>query len=464
MTIEQIRAEIANLVAQAKGISDTADNGVLTAEQQTEFDAKADRIDELKATLARLERAEALTAGAGRQTSPAAAAPAAPAAAPAAAAAPAPGSERIPAHGGSGLEVTDGPADPNCGFADMGDFGLAVMNSLVPGGSTDPRLAALPQAIQALDINAAPSNYMQERGGSAGEGYMVPPQMAQRVWEIVFAEDDILSVVDPEPTSSNSVELLTDETTPWGSTGITAKWRNETTQMTGDKLVTDPRSIPLHELYAFATVTDNLLEDAPRLSDRLTRKAGQAIRWKGSDAILHGTGAGQPQGMFTAASKVSQAKETSQTADTVNATNVLKMASRCIGHTGREVWLINSDVLPQLGLLTIGDQPMWLPPVGLQSNPGGNLLGRRVLVSTHCKTVGDEGDIILLDPAGYYAAVKQGGIKFASSMHLYFDYGMSAFRWTFRLGGAPYLSTALAAPTDHGGVTKSHCVTLAART
>ena len=65
-------------------------------------------------------------------------------------------------------------------------------------------------------------------------------------------------------------------------------------------------------------------------------------------------------------------------------------------------------------------------------------------------------------PGGYYSSVKSGGIKFAASMHLYFDYDIEAFRWTFRMGGQPYLS----APVSQakGSQTLSHFITLAERT
>ncbi|MHA1572153.1 MAG: phage major capsid protein, partial [Alphaproteobacteria bacterium] len=244
------------------------------------------------------------------------------------------------------------------------------------------------------------------------------------------------------------------------ATGIQAKWRAEASQMTATKLVTEPRQVRLHELYAFATATDSLIEDAPRLQDRLMRKAPQAIRYKIDEAIINGTGVGQPQGYFNSAALISVAKEGSQAADTIVTNNIAKMYSRLLSSgLSRAFWLVNSDVLPQLMTLVIGNQPIWTPPnAGLRDAPGGFLLGRPVVFSEHAKTLGDKGDIQLLDLMGYYAANKRSGIKFDSSMHLFFDYGMQAFRWTFRFGGQPYLSAPVA--PANGANTKSHFVTL----
>ena len=52
-------------------------------------------------------------------------------------------------------------------------------------------------------------------------------------------------------------------------------------------------------------------------------------------------------------------------------------------------------------------------------------------------------------------------VQMAQSMHLWFDYDMSAFRWTFRVDGMPWLS----APVDpaKGTTKRAHFVTLATR-
>lgn len=337
--------------------------------------------------------------------------------------------------------------DPKRGFADIAEFALAVKGLYTPGGAQDMRLL----------IGAAPTDYHQESGSS--EGRMVPPAFRQEVWEVATEEDALLPETDNEPTGSNAVDFLRDETTPWGTTGVVAKWRGEGTQMTPSKLVTEGEQMRLHDLYAFVTATDQLLSDAPRLATRLTRKAGQAIRWKMNQSIVGGTGAAQPLGYMKAGCLVSVAKETSQAADTVVAANVAKMYSRIIG-ANDAIWFINQDVLPQLMVMTIGNQPIWTAPnQGFKDAPGGLLLGRPVRFSNHCETVGDKGDIHLANlRQGYYSITSEGGVQFASSMHLYFDYGLQAFRWTFRMNGQPYLSAAIS--PNKGSSTRSHFVVL----
>ena len=340
--------------------------------------------------------------------------------------------------------------DPNRGFRNMADFALTVREASRPGGQVDQRLR----------IGAAPTNYHQESG--AGEGYMVPPAMREELWEVVWSQDSLLMDVENEPTSGNYVEFAKDETTPWGATGIQAKWRAEATQMTATKMVTEAEQMRLHELYAFVTATDELLQDAPRLNNRLTRKSGEAIRYKANEAIVNGTGVGQPLGWFVSAAKVTVAKESSQAAATVLAQNVAKMFARCID-PGKGIWYINQDVLPQLLTMTLGDKPIWIPPTAtIQDAPaGGYLFGRPVKLLENCQTLGTEGDIQFVNPSGYYAITKTTEPEFASSIHLFFDYGLQAFRCTFRVNGQPFLSAPVS--PAKGNTTRSHFIMLATR-
>jgi HK97 family phage major capsid protein len=361
----------------------------------------------------------------------------------------------VPAMRGS--QITSGhdraQDDPRGGFRNMAEFARAVRAAYNPaGGAVDDRLRYL----------GAPTGYFQEEGGTNAEGFLVPIEYRQTIWQIAWA-DDLLSRLTFEPTSAAAVGLIADETTPWGTTGVTAKWRAEGSQMTPQTFKQEPRYTRLHELYAFLLATDELLADAPLMQDRMTTKAGQAIAWKAADAILFGTGAGQPLGVMNAPALITQNKETGQAATTVVAENVLKMASRLLMQDGASAfWIANSDVLPQLPTMTIGVQPVWLSPSGLAGAPnGGMLLGKPLVFSEHPQTLGTAGDLILFNPAGYHAIRRSDAPEFASSIHLYFDYAIQAFRWTFRLGGQPYLSAAVS--PARGTTTKSHFVALQTR-
>lgn len=344
--------------------------------------------------------------------------------------------------------VNDLNPERTAGFRNLAEFALAVRN--VGTGTFDPRL------------NAAPANYHQNQG-AAGEGFLVPTEYRQQIWDLVFADNDLLAMCNQEPTSSNAISIPKDETTPWGASGVQAYWRAEAGQMTASKAAITGTILQLHELYAFVLATSELLEDAPRLNARLTMQAARAIKWQASEAVVNGDGNGKPLGFMNANCLLTVSKESAQSG-TMNIANFYKMYARLLRTGGSPVWLMNPDVLPFIATLTFGNMPAWLPNnAPLSGQPGdGMLLGRPVFFNEHMQTFGTLGDIALADMSGYALATKQGGgIDFAASIHLYFDYNIQAFRWTFRVGGQPYLSAAVS--PAKGSNTKSHFVTLQAR-
>jgi len=426
-----VKQKRASLLTEARAIADKGD--AATAEESARLEAiLAEGTGELAALDKELERFAALHAA-----------------------------ERTAVAVPDGSPIIATPAaerDPMCGFANAAEFARAVVSASVQGGRVDERLLIRSDRPA---IGAAPTGYMTEGGGSAGEGYEVPPQLASEVWSVAFAPDTLAAQLNPEPTDSNAVEIQADESTPWGATGVHAYWRTEGAQLTASKAAEKKRLVKLGELYAYVLAEEELLEDAPRLSARLTTGAGAAIAYKIGDAAFNGNGVGIPLGWMQASCLVSVAKESGQTAATVVAANVAKMYARNI-NPGRGIWFVNQDVLPQLMTLSLNNNPIWMPPAsGFAGAPGGYLFGRPIQFAEQCQTVGTQGDIQFVDLGGYYSAVKRGGPKFAESMHLFFDYNLRAFRWIVRFGGQPFLSAAVS--PAKGSSTRSHFVALDTR-
>ena len=349
-------------------------------------------------------------------------------------------------------------SDPMRGFRNTADFARAVALACHPmRGNTDPRLLEA-GLIGPGSFGAAPpaGGYHQESG--TPEGAMVPPAISTSIWQLVFS-DPLLDLLTMEPTESNTVETIADETTPWGATGIQAKWRSEAGAMDPSKLDTKLKQTRLHELYAFVLASEELLQDAPRLNDRLNVKAPAAIRWKIAEAFMFGTGVGQPLGwaVDNYVGKVLQARTTGAQ---VKPDDFVKMFARLLVADGpdKSFWVVNRDTLPDIVLRSIvGNVPVWMPPTGLAGAPQGSILGRPLFFSEHAQTLGTAGDVQLINPDGYYAT-NRGTTKFDVSIHLYFDYALTAFRWMVRVGGQPLLSAAVA--PAKGANTKSHFVVL----
>jgi len=196
-------------------------------------------------------------------------------------------------------------------------------------------------------------------------------------------------------------------------------------------------------------VTNTLLEDSPiSLEPLLGGLFAEEFALETDDAIYAGTGAGQPLGILNAPCLVSVTAEAGQAAATILTENIINMWARMWPPSrARAVWVINTDILPQLMTLVInvgtGGMPVFMPPNGLVGAPYGTIFGRPVVETEQCKTLGTQGDIALCDFGYYLLGQKVTGIQAATSIHLKFNYDETAFRYVMRLDGQPWLNAAI---------------------
>lgn len=330
-------------------------------------------------------------------------------------------------------------ANGNHGFRHLGDFANAVRNASMRGGDMDARLR-----------NAAVSTYGNEGTGADG-GFAVPPDFRTEILAPVFTEDSLLSMTDRLQSSSNTITLPTDSTTPWQTSGgIQSYWTAEGGTKTQSKPVLGETTLKLHTLATLVPVTEELLEDAPAMGAYLNRKAPEKMDFKVSDAIVRGTGVGMPLGFLSSPALVTVSKESAQTADTINVTNLAKMWGRLpLASRRTAVWLMHPDVEAQLPLMSLANMPVYLPPGGVSGNMYGTLWGRPVIPHQVAETIGDLGDVMLVDLKQYLTVTKNGngrdanGIKSDVSIHLWFDQDMVAFRFTMRVAGQPWWPAAI---------------------
>jgi HK97 family phage major capsid protein len=341
------------------------------------------------------------------------------------------------AGGGYRIEVQNRAAG-TYGFRDLGEFAIAVRNASVAGRSVDPRL---------LNSAGPPDNVMTE-GVNADGGYAVPPDFRPDIQTLILAEDSLLAMTDTFYTSSNAITIPTDPSAPWQATGgIQAYWEAEAAQKKNSKLPLDQVTVRLFKLYALIPVSDELLEDAPALANLLNTKAPQVMDYKVTEAILYGTGAGEPQGIYNSPAAITVAR---QTAGAVTATDIVNMWAACYSASRkRAVWITNQDIessfmtmfLPILdgGGQVVNGAVIYMPPGGFSQAPYGTLMGRPVISTEAAPDLGQPGDLALVDLESYLSAMKTGGgIKRDISIHLWFDWDITCFRFVLRVGGTPW--------------------------
>ena len=98
------------------------------------------------------------------------------------------------------------------------------------------------------------------------------------------------------------------------------------------------------------------MQDAAALEAVIRQAFAEEFGFKIDDAILSGSGEGEPLGILNSGAIVTVAKEASQT-DTITVENLIKMWNRLWSRSrANAVWYINQELEPYLYTLKIGWQ------------------------------------------------------------------------------------------------------------
>ena len=437
MNLEQLKAKFGDLQNQIDTIKAAADDreGGLTAEDYDKIKALLDEQDSIKAQIKTAERMEA---NAVTNT-------------------PATVADR-------GVRVV-GPAAEASPYRNIGELVQEVVWSSKPGASIMPRL----QNHQKRLIFEAAATGANETVPADG-GFLVGTDDGGQITEAAYDNNQVISRCDRRTVSgaSNSIELLgVDETSRadgsrWG--GIRSYWTAEAAAMTASQPTWRRIKLELDKLTVLFYATDELIADAPLLSQEVNRKVAGEFEFQTQEVIINGNGTTRPQGILNSPALVSQAKEAGQAAATIVYENILKMWTRKLGPANRYVWLINSEIFPQLALMNVavgtGGAPVFLPSGGASGAPYSTLMGLPLIEIEQAAALGTVGDIMLVDLSQYIVAEK-GGVQSAMSIHVQFTQNETVIRWVKRIDGQGALSSAIT--PFKGSATKSPFVALATR-
>jgi HK97 family phage major capsid protein len=438
MNPDLIKKRIQDLVAEQAELDDAAaaENRDLSDAERVTYEGLEAQINVAKSQLSRAQarakahaEAEAASVTAGRRSVPNAVA--------------------------GGIEVGEEVAQsaPNHGFSNARQFFLAVMESSRRQELTHPGLRYL----------TAGSDEQSSVSDPYG-GFLVPE---------AFMPDLLTIGVEMDPTAGTRnipmaapiVKIPARVDTDHSSSvtgGFTVYRRAETDTITASRGEISQVVLDAKPLMGVSYATEELISDSAVSFAALIEQAyrdeflAKRIREK-----IAGTGAGEYLGVLNSPAAISVAKETGQTADTIVWENIIKMRSRCWGYNNA-VWLYNHDALPQLMQLSMpigtAGVAMWNTS-GVSDRPD-TLCGRPAYATEYCETVGDAGDIILVNWTQYLEGIYQP-LQGDESMHVRFVNNERTFRFTMRCDAAPWWKLYLT--PQNSTTTLSPIVTLAAR-
>ena len=358
------------------------------------------------------------------------------------------------------IEAEETKANENGGYDEFWQFARDIYKA-------GPQARGMTEKLHAWCKTAG---HMQEGDDSQG-GYLVPEEFRAQLLRTLIEASNIRGRATVVPMATNTIRIpCVNETTHSGSThgGIILYRPAEAAQKSASKPAFGQVQLTLHKLTGLIYVSDELMEDSPiSIQPLLNSMFSEAFAFQNDDDFVNGTGAGMPLGVLNAPCLIAQAKETAQPADTIVSANIDKMWSRLHPRShANSVWMANIDTYPQLAALERAVGTGGSAAGLVQSMPNSPTLllnGRPLILTEHCQTLGDQGDIMLCDWRQYLIGQKAGAssIAMASSIHLAFDYDETVFRFVMRYDGQPWPSAALT--PRNSTITLSPFVTLAAR-
>jgi len=333
-------------------------------------------------------------------------------------------------------------------FSGMGEFMQAIVCATSP--TLAGRIPNAPVLMEKLGAYQAAVSGMSVGVPSDG-GYLVRKDWSTAMMDRAREQAVLLPRTRNIPIGGDFDSLeypYIDETSRatgsrWG--GVQVFRKAEAATVTAKQPKIGKGELRLEEIMGLAYATERLIRDALALQSLLGSAFESEFAFTIDNEVIRGDGVGKCLGFFPHPAFVSVAKETSQAAATVVPANILKMYARMPSRLkAAAVWLIHPDVMTQLPLMAIGQQPVWLPPGQLTQAPNGLLLGKPVVEIEQGEALGTQGDIFLVNLNEYVTITKAGeGLRADESMHVRFLFDEMAFRWVYRINGQPTWKTSL---------------------
>lgn len=335
-----------------------------------------------------------------------------------------------------GVQVVKDEADQP--WETPGAFFKAIKDAAFHPRDEDKRLTSLKGVASGLN----------EQVPSEG-GYLLAPTIAAGIRERMYSVGEVLGRVAVDnigPNSNGMVYNLIDESSrAVGSAygGVRGYWLAEAGTKTASKPAFRQVELKLKKIAALCYASDELLADTTALESWLGRTVPEVLRFQVEDAIVNGDGVGKPLGIMSSPCLIQPVRID---ANEIDATDIANLWKRRWTGVNDYVWLVSPSIFGQLINMVVGNFPVLMPAfsnVGAAAaSPFPTIYGRPVLESEYCAQLGTTGDIILAS-LSQYQTIQKGGVESASSIHVQFLTDETAFRFVYRIDGAPLWDSAL---------------------
>jgi HK97 family phage major capsid protein len=350
-----------------------------------------------------------------------------------------------------------------------------------PGSTSEPKqFASLGEQLRAIVIaeesrgqNVDSRLIYNQLGMSEGVpgdgGYLVQQEFSRELLKRAYETGILGNLCRRQPIGPGAngfkINVVDESSRKTGSRmgGIQMYWTGEGRPLTESQPKFRQLELSLQKLTGLLYATDELMADTVALETFIMDAFAEEYGFMVDDAIINGSGAGQPLGIMQSNALVTVPAEAGQPAGTVVFENLSNMWGRLPARSRRNAaWLINQEVEPQLDRLALAVGVAALEARFVTYGPDGvlRIKGRPVMAIEQAEALGTPGDVILAD-LSQYLLIDKGPMESAVSIHVRFVWDEQTFRFIYRVNGQPIWNRPL---TPYKGAgSQSPFVALAAR-
>ena len=282
---------------------------------------------------------------------------------------------------------------------------------------------------------------LQMGTGNLG-GFIVPEQFSNNILMVndqqaIFRPRcQVIPAGDP-PDAAITIPALDQSGARGVYSGVVVQWIAEGDQ----KPETEPRfreiKLEPQEVAAHTILTDKLLRNSAAAGALVSSLLRKAIIAAEEDTFYTGDGAGKPLGIIGHPACINVPRAGANQiayADVIAMYAAAKFGSRL-------TWITSQTCLPQLMTMAdAGNNLVWQP--NAREGAPGTLLGIPVLLNDQSPTLGNLGDLALVD-LDYYLIKNGSGIAIAMSEHPRFTRNQTIIKAFWNVDGQPWLNSPL---------------------
>ena len=308
-------------------------------------------------------------------------------------------------HGQGAGEAHRTAPEPQREFESYGEFIGAVVKHY-RGRGDDPRLS--------WSDNASIDASTQSMGEGAAGGFLVPTKFRDTLLQvdpqeaIIEARSNAMEAGDPPDAEITMPALDQTGDSPdnvYG--GVNVDWIGEGKEKPATNAAFREVSLKPHEIAAHVSMTDKLMRNAPAFTQQIETLMRGALISAREFAFYKGDGVAKPLGMLHSGATLTQAR------DTANQIKYEDLTAMLTKHMmGQSYWLINQSAMAQILELRDPQGSYVWQPNAVEGSPL-SLFGYPVFWHQRSESLGDKGDVLLVNSNPYYL-IKNGSGPFVA--------------------------------------------------